>query len=86
MPRSRKGLHEYGVAEVTLNGSGAGTAAVTFGEDFVDAPSVWAQPVRSGSETATAGSVTSTGFTLTIASSGVTSATIEVAWFAHEKR
>ncbi len=86
MPRSRKGLHEYGIAEVTLDGSGDGTASVTFGEDFVAAPSVWVQPVRSGAETATASSVTATGFSLAIDGSGVTSATIDVAWFAHEKR
>lgn len=85
MSRSRRGLHEYGIAEVTLNGSGAGSASVTFDEAFLAAPSVWVQPVASGSETRTAGTITATGFSLSVASSGVTSATIEVAWFAHEK-
>ncbi len=85
MSRSRRGLHEYGIVEVTLDGSGDGTAAVTFDETFVAAPSVWVQPVRSGAETRTAGTITTSGFTLTVDGSGVTSAVVEIAWFAHEK-
>lgn len=77
---------DYGYALVTLNGSGAGTANVTFTETaFVDAPHVVCIPGRADAGTRTAGTITKTGFTITVTGSDLLSQDVEVFWISHEK-
>lgn len=86
MSRNRAGQHEFGIATVTLDASGAGTLAVEFAEAFLSTPTVSVQQSRSDDETRAAAIVTTGGFSLAIAGSTVTSGDIEVFWVAMERR
>lgn len=86
-PRGRR--IDSGVAVVTLNGSGAGTAAVVFAEtDFFSPPAILVVPDAADAAagaTFTATSQTKDGFTISISGSNQTSGDVEVVWFACEK-
>lgn len=81
--RGRRTESGYGV--VTLNGSGAGTLAVTFAEAFTAAPHVTVVPHAGDTATPTAASVTKAGFTLTVTGSAMLSQDAEFTWAAFEK-
>lgn len=79
---------DYRKTVVAINGSGAGTQAVTFDDDYVVAPSILVVPNEAdaaGGASYTAASATISGFTLTVTGSNRTSRDIEIFWFAHEK-
>jgi len=76
---------QTGVGTVTLNGSGAGTLAVTFETAFVQIPHVSVIPHLGDTATPTAASVTKSGFTLTVTGSAMLSQDVEFGWFASEK-
>ena len=67
--RGRRTESGYGV--VTLNGSGAGTLAVTFADAFTAAPHVAVVPHAGDTATPTAARVTKTGFVLTVTGSAM---------------
>lgn len=86
----RKGFRDkswhYEKTTVTLNGSGTGSTAVTFDTAYQNAPVVLVVPPLGASGTWAAGSITTTGFTLSVTTaSDLASETVEVLWIAHEK-
>ncbi len=79
---------EYVQSTVTVNGSGAGTAVITFETDFVSTPSILVvanEADAAGGASYTAASATKDGFTLTVTGSTRHSQDITVIWFAHQK-
>ena len=80
-------LGELDVTTVTLDGTGGGTAAVTFIQDFITAPQVSIVAPGAGvNGTWTATSITSSGFTVSVSgATDVASQDVGVFWVAHEK-
>lgn len=76
---------ELGTATVTLDGSGDGSVAVSFTETFVETPSILVVPPRADSGTYSATSTSKTGFTVTVASSDLTSRDVKVTWTVVDK-
>lgn len=59
--------YHYEKSTVTLDGSGNGTLAITFDAAYAQAPTVAVVPPLACNGTFSAASVTTTGFTLTVA-------------------
>ena len=76
---------ELGTATVTLDGTGAGTQAVSFGETFVATPTISIAAPTADAGTWSATSTSDTGFTVTASGSDITSQDYEVTWVAVEK-
>lgn len=86
MPRTSNGtLTESGVATVSLDASGNGSASVTLEEPFVAPPDVLAQTRRGDAGVYSAASVTSSGFSVSVAGSDIRSESVDVAWVALER-
>lgn len=86
MPRTSNGtLTESGVATVSLDASGNGSAALTFAEPFVGPPDVLVQTRRGDAGTYAAASVTATGCSVSVSGSDIRSESVAVAWVAMEK-
>ncbi len=83
---------EYGVTTVTINGSGAGTQAVTFTETFISTPGIYVVPDEADElagatwGVAVSPAAAKTGFSISITGSKMISRDVRVRWFAHEKR
>lgn len=89
MPTVRTGLNgkrfHLEQQTIALNGSGTGSAAVTFDVAYTNTPVVAVVPPLGVNGTFAAGSITTTGFTLSITTaSDLASANCEVGWMAHE--
>ena len=89
MPAVRRGFRDlnyhYEKTAITLNGSGAGTTAVTFDTAYQTTPVGVIVPPLGSNGTWSLASLTTTGFTLTCTGDTVNaSKTIEVVYFTHE--
>lgn len=90
MPTVRTGLNgkrfHLEQQTISLDSFGTGTASVTFDVAYTNTPVMVVIPPLGVNGTFSAGSITTTGFTLTITTaSDLASANCEVGWFASEK-
>lgn len=79
---------EYAEATVNVNGSGAGSVAITFAQAFVSTPAILVIPNEADEADGavySASGASKTGFTLNVASSNLVSREVRVKWFAHAK-
>ena len=69
---------------VTLDSSGDGSVVITFEAPFVGTPEIKVIKPKGDSGTYSAGSITKTGFTLTVTSSDILSQDVRFPYFAME--
>lgn len=82
----RRMAYHYEMDTVALDASGNGTLAITFDVAYANIPDMKVTGPLACNGTFSAASVTTTGFTLTVAgATDLLSSNIELIWWAHQK-